>query len=246
MLDDRRRDPGRRAAGRVPGALSAAADLAARSGARLAWVPRRAGERGALEAGACPTCCPAAVRSPTPPHGSTSQLPGASTRCPAGPAATPTRSSPRRPPASLGGLVVGGVDPTTCPTRPPPAPRSTRPVRRQPRGPRQSAVTEPADVVLPVAPVTEKAGTFVNWEGRPGRSRRCFATPAHARPPGARRHRRRDWRRARLPRPSRRSAPRCAELGPWDGDRAVLRASVAEPRARRPVGRDCRARDLAA
>jgi NADH-quinone oxidoreductase subunit G len=31
---------------------------------------------------------------------------------------------------------------------------------------RESAVTALADVVLPVAPVTEKAGAFVNWEGR--------------------------------------------------------------------------------
>jgi NADH-quinone oxidoreductase subunit G len=30
-----------------------------------------------------------------------------------------------------------------------------------------SSVTEVADVVLPVAAVTEKYGTFVNWEGRP-------------------------------------------------------------------------------
>jgi NADH-quinone oxidoreductase subunit G len=30
-----------------------------------------------------------------------------------------------------------------------------------------SAVTERADVVFPVAVVTEKAGTFLNWEGRP-------------------------------------------------------------------------------
>jgi NADH-quinone oxidoreductase subunit G len=36
----------------VPGALAAAARLAVASGARLAWVPRRAGERGAVEAGA--------------------------------------------------------------------------------------------------------------------------------------------------------------------------------------------------
>ncbi|MGN6242115.1 MAG: NADH-quinone oxidoreductase subunit G, partial [Motilibacteraceae bacterium] len=35
----------------VPGALSAAARLASATGARLAWVPRRAGERGAVEAG---------------------------------------------------------------------------------------------------------------------------------------------------------------------------------------------------
>src|SRR5262249_50191704 len=31
-----------------------------------------------------------------------------------------------------------------------------------------SAVTDRADVVLPVAAVPEKAGTFLNWEGRPG------------------------------------------------------------------------------
>jgi NADH-quinone oxidoreductase subunit G len=33
---------------------------------------------------------------------------------------------------------------------------------------RPSAVTDRADVVLPVAAVAEKDGTFVNWEGRPG------------------------------------------------------------------------------
>ncbi|MGZ4593099.1 MAG: NADH-quinone oxidoreductase subunit G, partial [Actinomycetes bacterium] len=38
----------------VPGALSGVTALAEASGARIAWVPRRAGERGALEAGALP------------------------------------------------------------------------------------------------------------------------------------------------------------------------------------------------
>ena len=33
---------------------------------------------------------------------------------------------------------------------------------------RASAVTDRADVVFPVAAVAEKAGTFVNWEGRGG------------------------------------------------------------------------------
>ena len=42
----------------VPGALSAAADLARKSGARLAWVPRRAGDRGAVEAGCLPNLLP--------------------------------------------------------------------------------------------------------------------------------------------------------------------------------------------
>ncbi|MBB1022779.1 NADH-quinone oxidoreductase subunit G, partial [Dietzia sp. E1] len=35
--------------GAIPGGLSAAADLADTTGASLAWIPRRAGERGALE-----------------------------------------------------------------------------------------------------------------------------------------------------------------------------------------------------
>src|SRR6185312_10020577 len=48
---------GERLAG-VPGALSAAAALAASCGARLAWIPRRAGERGALETGALPGLLP--------------------------------------------------------------------------------------------------------------------------------------------------------------------------------------------
>jgi NADH-quinone oxidoreductase subunit G len=32
---------------------------------------------------------------------------------------------------------------------------------------RETEVTRAADVVFPVAPVVDKAGTFVNWEGRP-------------------------------------------------------------------------------
>ena len=41
-----------------PGAFAAAAALAARTGARLAWVPRRAGDRGAVEAGCLPELLP--------------------------------------------------------------------------------------------------------------------------------------------------------------------------------------------
>ena len=42
----------------VPGGLSAAAALAARTGAKLAWVPRRAGDRGAVDAGCLPNLLP--------------------------------------------------------------------------------------------------------------------------------------------------------------------------------------------
>ena len=42
----------------VPGAFSALLALARATGARVAWVPRRAGERGAVEAGALPNLLP--------------------------------------------------------------------------------------------------------------------------------------------------------------------------------------------
>src|SRR5699024_2043436 len=44
--------------GDVPGGLTAAMSLADRTGARLVWIPRRAGERGAIDAGALPGLLP--------------------------------------------------------------------------------------------------------------------------------------------------------------------------------------------
>ena len=43
---------------------------------------------------------------------------------------------------------------------------------------RETDVTRVADVVFPVAPVTDKAGTFVNWEGRPRPFEQVLANPA--------------------------------------------------------------------
>ncbi|MBV9832001.1 MAG: NADH-quinone oxidoreductase subunit G, partial [Marmoricola sp.] len=48
---------GERAAS-TPGTLAAVSRLAARTGARVAWVPRRAGDRGAVETGALPHLLP--------------------------------------------------------------------------------------------------------------------------------------------------------------------------------------------
>src|SRR5262249_24139501 len=42
---------------------------------------------------------------------------------------------------------------------------------------RASQVTDRADVVFPVAAAAEKAGTFVNWEGRPGEFGAALAVP---------------------------------------------------------------------
>ncbi len=150
----------------VPGALSAAVRLAAATGARLAWVPRRAGERGAVEAGALPGLLPggrpvtdAAARVDVAAVWDVPNLPVRPGRDANGILAAGAAGE-------LDALVVGGVDPADLPD---PALAlqalaTTRFVVSLEL--RASAVTGYADVVLPVAPVQEKAGTFLDWEGR--------------------------------------------------------------------------------
>jgi NADH-quinone oxidoreductase subunit G len=152
----------------VPGALSAAAELAGRTGARLAWVPRRAGERGALEAGCLPQLLPGG-RSVTEPRaraelagvwdleaGILDSRPGRDTDAIVAAAAA----------GRLGAMVVAGVDPADLAD---PA-AAQRALDRVPflvsLEIRHSAVSHRADVVLPVAPVVAKAGSFLTWEGR--------------------------------------------------------------------------------
>ncbi len=156
---------GERAAA-VPGTLTAVAALAAETGARVAWIPRRAGERGALEAGALagllpggrPIADPEARRQvadvwnvPDLPVGSGRDTAGVLTAAASG---------------AIGALLVGGVDPNDLPD-----PRAALAgldaadfvVSLELR---HSTVTDRADVVFPVAPVAEKSGSFVDWEGR--------------------------------------------------------------------------------
>ncbi len=152
----------------VPGALAAVAILAAASGARIAWVPRRAGERGAVEAGALPGLLPigrpvtdAAARAEVARTWGKGSLP-------AQPGRDATAILAAAADGELGALVVAGVDPADLPD-----PRAALAAIEM--APfvvslelRASAVTDRADVVFPVATVAEKAGTFVNWEGRGG------------------------------------------------------------------------------
>jgi NADH-quinone oxidoreductase subunit G len=161
----------------VPGALAAVARLAFASGARLAWVPRRAGERGAVEAGALPGLLPigrpvtdAAARAEvarTWGHGSLPDAPGRDTAAMLAAAAG----------GELGALVVAGVDPADLPD--PQA--ALRAIETAPfvvsLELRASAVTDRANVVFPVAAVAEKAGTFVNWEGRGGSFAEALKVP---------------------------------------------------------------------
>ena len=150
----------------VPGGLSSAARLADATGARLAWVPRRAGERGALEAGALPGLLPGgrpvaddAARAQVAAAWNVDELPSAAGRDADGILAAATDGS-------LDALLVGGIEPGDF------ADPDAVLAALDAAGfvvsleLRHSAVTERADVVFPVAPTTQKSGAFVNWEGR--------------------------------------------------------------------------------
>ncbi|CAN2224609.1 NuoG NADH dehydrogenase/NADH,ubiquinone oxidoreductase 75 kD subunit (chain G) [Candidatus Nanopelagicaceae bacterium] len=147
------------------GLLSAATALAEKSGAKLAWIPRRAGERGALEAGALPTLLPggrpvadSAARVDIAAAWGIDSLP-----------ATPGRTTHQIIEAlgndELDSVVVGGVDAYDLLNS-----RKALEVLKKSfvvsLEIAESSVTEVADVVLPVAAVTEKSGSFLNWEGR--------------------------------------------------------------------------------
>ncbi len=162
---------GERAA-EVPGLYDAVGALANRTGARVAWVPRRAGERGALDAGLVPGLLPggAAVADgdARAALASTWGVP----ELPATPGRDLTGILRAAADGELAGVVVGGVEIDDLPD-----PALARAALREADvvvslEQRRSEVTEYADVVLPVAPVVHKSGTFRNWEGRD----RCFAT----------------------------------------------------------------------
>jgi NADH-quinone oxidoreductase subunit G len=150
----------------APGGLSAAARLADATGARLAWVPRRAGERGALEAGALPTLLPGgrpvaddAARAQVAAAWNVDELPSAPGRDAQAILAAATDGS-------LAALLVGGIEPNDFPD--PDAVLAALDAAGfvVSLELRHSPVTERADVVFPVAPTTQKSGAFVNWEGR--------------------------------------------------------------------------------
>ncbi|MEU0334084.1 NADH-quinone oxidoreductase subunit G [Streptomyces sp. NPDC006193] len=156
---------GERLAG-VPGGLTAALRAAAATGAELVWIPRRAGERGAVEAGALPTLLPGG-RPATDPRAreevaavwGLAELPSRHGR-------DTHQIIEAAAAGELSALLVAGVEVADLPD-----PARAREALANAGflvslELRPSEVTEHADVVLPVAAVPEKAGTFLNWEGR--------------------------------------------------------------------------------
>ncbi len=147
------------------GTLSAVVALAEKTGAKLAWIPRRAGERGALSAGAIGNLLPggrpvtdASARVDVATAWGVGSLPTTVGRSGAEIIAAVNAGQ-------LDALVVGGVDPLD-------ADKSHETLQAFKKAfvvsleIRESAVTQLADVVLPVAAITEKSGSFINWEGR--------------------------------------------------------------------------------
>jgi len=163
---------GERAA-QSPGALSACAALAERTGARLAWIPRRAGEVGALEAGCLPALLPggrpleASARVDVQSTWGVSGLPPV--------AGLDAEGMLRAASAgSLQALVVGGVQPSDFADAPAARAAIEAASFVVSLEQRVSEVTERADVVFPVVLIEQQAGTFVNWEHRRGRVNRVI------------------------------------------------------------------------
>ncbi len=152
---------GERAA-EAEGALSTALELSKSSGAKLAWIPRRAGERGALAAGALGNLLPgnrpvadSAARVDLQSAWGVNSLP-----------ATPGRSTSEILTAlndgSLDAVLVGGVDPMDISAQALEQLLNTFVVSLEIS---HSSITAIADVVLPVAAVVEKSGSYLDWRG---------------------------------------------------------------------------------
>jgi NADH-quinone oxidoreductase subunit G len=147
------------------GLFSAVAALAAKTGAKIAYIPRRAGERGALEAGALGSLLPggrpvsdAAARVDIAAAWGVAALPTELGR-------TTTEIISGLASNQLDAIVVGGVDAQDLLNS-----RAALDALKKSfvvsLEIAPSSITEVADVVLPVAAITEKSGSFLNWEGR--------------------------------------------------------------------------------
>ncbi len=147
------------------GSLSAVVSLAKESGAKIAWIPRRAGERGALSAGAIGNLLPGArpvndteARVDLAAAWGVDSLPSQS-----GLSSDEIVNAANE--GQIEALIVGGVDPLD-------SANSQQMLNALKKAfvisleISHSDVTQLADVVFPVAAVVEKSGSFMNWEGR--------------------------------------------------------------------------------
>ena len=145
-------------ASETTGALSAVIKLVSESGAKLGWIPRRAGEKGAVAAGALPNLLPgnrpisdASARVDIATAWNADSLPSEL-----------GMSSAEIINSDLQAVLIGGVDPMDI--------SADAKVKLSKKFVvsleiRQSDITDIASVVLPVAAVVEKSGSFMDWQG---------------------------------------------------------------------------------
>ena len=143
-------------ASRTPGLLSEVVRLAERTHCRIQWVPRRAGERGGVEAGLLPGLLP--FGRPLASQEARESL--AWGEIPAQRGLDATQMLEAAADGRVKALVVGGVD-----LRDFDDPAAARKALDQVDF-LVSLEVRRSDVILPVAPPLEKNGTFINWEGR--------------------------------------------------------------------------------
>ncbi|MFT3969025.1 MAG: NADH-quinone oxidoreductase subunit G [Micropruina sp.] len=160
----------------VPGLLTAAAEFADRTGARLGWIPRRAGDRGAIEAGCLPNLLPGGrpveqvrARVDVQAAWEVASLPS-----------TAGLDADAQLAAARGGglaLLVGGLEPSDFnhadEARHGFEEASFVVCLEQ----RLSEVAQRADVVFPIALIEERPGHFLNWEHRRGRVNTVIKQP---------------------------------------------------------------------
>jgi NADH-quinone oxidoreductase subunit G len=146
------------------GAFSSVYELINKSGAKLAWIPRRSGEPGALAAGAIPTLLPGgrpvtdpAARVDVAAAWSVESLPTSQGR-------STSEILLALNVKNLDAVVIGGVDPLDISSTALTQLLNSFVVSLEIS---HSAITAVADVVLPVAAVIEKSGSYLDWQGSP-------------------------------------------------------------------------------
>jgi NADH-quinone oxidoreductase subunit G len=141
------------------GALSAAVELANKAGAKIGYVPRRAGDTGAISAGAIPNLLPG--------HRLVSDATARVDVAAAwGVNALPTENGLTTNEIINGdvtAVLVGGVDPFDISADAKLQLSKKFVVSLEIR---ESDITDIAQVVLPVAAVVEKSGSFADWQGK--------------------------------------------------------------------------------
>ena len=148
-----------------PGLLSEVASKATRSGARLAWMPRRAGDMGSIATG----CLPGLLPGGRPVSSAQARVDMAAAwgveTLPTEPGLSAAEQFASAQAGYLKAFLVAGVDPYDMPE----ADSALHALRKSfvvHVSTRSNAVTDVADVVFPACLMEEQAGHFLNWEQR--------------------------------------------------------------------------------